>query len=133
MSHVPATDLATEIGTQVGGLTLGTNLFHSSVRAPNASIPINSVFVWGSGGKPPLRTMSQPDEIRSAVVHVRVRDRTYSIGSTLAHTIMNTLRGLSVSTYLDLVAAISEPRSMGQDSESNHYFGMEYLMTYTSN
>ena len=133
MSHVPATDLAAEIGTQVAGLTLGTNLFHSSVRAPNSDIPVNSVFVWGSGGKAPLRTMSQPDEIRSAVVHVRVRDRSYGTGSTLAHTIMNTLRGLSVSTYLDLLAAISEPRSMGQDSESNHYFGMEYLMTYTSN
>ncbi len=133
MSHEPATDLATEIGTQVGVLTLGTNLFDSSVRAPNAFVPIDSVFVWASGGKAPLRTMSQPDEIRSAVVHVRVRDREYGVGNSLARTIMNTLRGLSLLTYLDLVAAISEPRSMGQDSESNHYFGMEYLMTYTSN
>lgn len=130
MSHVPALDLATEIATQEVTLTLGTNIFHGSIRAPDSFIPKNAVFVWGDSGRAPLRTMGDPDEIRIAVVHVRIRNANFSTGSTLAHSIMNLLRGDDVSTYLEVKVAISEPRSMGQDSEGNHFFGMEYLMTY---
>ena len=130
MTHVPALDLATEIATQEGTLTLGTNIFHSSVRAPDSFIPKNCVFVWGDSGRAPLRTMGDPDEIRVAVVHVRIRNAKSATGSTLAHSIMNLLRGDDVSTYLEVKIAISEPRSMGQDTNGNHLFGMEYLMTY---
>ena len=130
MTHIPAEDLATEIATQVGSLTLGTNIFHSSIRAPGKSIPKDSVFVWGDSGRPPLRTMGDSEEIRTAVVHVRVRDPKFKTGSDLAHSIMDLLRGDDVSTYLEVKVAISEPRSMGQDSDGNHLLGMEYLMTY---
>lgn len=130
MTHIPATDLATEIGTQVASLTLGTNLFHSMIRASDSNVPKDSVFVWGSGGLPPLRTMSDPDEIRTALVHVRVRSAKSDDGSTLAHSIMNLLRGDDISTYLEVIAAGSEPATLGEDSDGNHYFGFEYLMTY---
>lgn len=130
MTHIPATDLATEIGTQVASLTLGTNLFASMIRAPDTNIPRDSVFVWGSGGLVPLRTMSDPDEVRTALVMIRVRSAKYKDGSDLAHSIMNLLRGDDVSTYLEVAVATSEPAALGEDSDGSHYFGFEYLMTY---
>lgn len=130
MSHLPAEALATEIGTQVASLTLNTNLFHSSVRAPDASVPINSVFVWGDGGLGPLRTMGDPNEIRRALIVVRVRDAKHKVGRDLALSIMNSLRGKNIATYLDLVSATSEPRMLGQSDKGHHYFGIEFLMTY---
>lgn len=130
MTHIPALDLTTEIATQVASLTAGTNLFHGQIRAAGDLVPRNGVFAWGGGGLEPLRTMGDPDEIRKAVVHVRVRNSSYLTGSTLAHSIMDSMRGVAVATYLDVYVAISEPRSMGQDPNGNHYFGMEYVMTY---
>ncbi len=130
MSHIPALDLATEIASQEGTLTLGTNIFHSTVRAPDSFIPKNCVFVWGAPGRAPLRTMGDPDEIRAAVVHVRVRNSKFATGSELIRSIMDLLRGDDISTYLEVKIAASEPRAMGQDSNANHYFGMEYIMTY---
>ncbi len=130
MTHIPATDLATEIASQVGSLTLGSNLFASTIRAPDTNIPSDSVFVWGDGGLEPLRSMSDPDEIRTALVHVSVRSGKFADGSTLAHSIMNLLRGDDISTYLDSIISKSEPQALGEDADGLHYFGMEYLLTY---
>ncbi len=114
----------------MGSLTLGTNLFASTIRAPGSNMPKDSVFVWGSGGVEPLRTMGDPDEIRLALVHVQVRSAKFAAGSTLAHSIMDLLRGDDVSTYLEVILAKSEPMALGEDSDGNHHFGMEYLMSY---
>lgn len=130
MTHIPATDLATEIASQVGSLTLGTNLFHSMIRAADSHVPRDSVFVWGSGGPAPLRSMGDPDEVRTAMVLIRVRSAKYVDGSNLAHSIMNLLRGDDISTYLDVNSAASGPTAMGEDSDGNHYFGLIYFMTY---
>ena len=130
MTHIPATDLATEIGSQVASLTLATNLFASMIRAPDSNVPKDCVFVWGDGGLAPLRAMGDPDEIRVAMVHVRVRNSKFKNGSDLAHSIMDLLRGDDVSTYLGVEVARSEPMALGEDKDGHHYFGMEYLMTY---
>ena len=130
MTHTPAKALATEIGTQVGSLTLGTDLFHSTIRAPDGTVPKNCVFAWDGGGAPPLRTMSEPDEVRKAVILVSVRNRKYKTGSDLAISIMNSLRAQSIATYLDLELMNSAPRSLGQDAEGLHHFGLEFILTY---
>ncbi len=130
MTHIPATDLATEIAAQVASLILPATLVARTIRAHDSNIPRDSVFVWGSGGLPPLRTMGDPDEIRVALVHVRVRSAKYASGSDLAHSIMNLLRGDDISTYLEAISATSEPAYLGDDPDGNHYFGFEYLMTY---
>ena len=130
MTHVPGTALATEIATQVASLTLGTNVFNSMIRAPDSHIPVNSVFVWAQGGLEPLRTMGETNEIRQVIVHVRVRNSKYRAGENLALLIQDSLRAKSISTYLETKAAIAFPRAMGQDSDGNHYFGFEFIMTY---
>lgn len=130
MTHIPATDLATEIASQVGSLTLGTNLFTTMIRGANRDVPKDSVFVWGSGGVGPLRTMGDPDEIRTAIVTIRVRSAKYANGSSLAHSIMNLLRGDDISTYLEVIVSTSEPISLGEDADGLHFFGLTYTMTY---
>ena len=130
MTHTPGIALATEIAAQIGTLTLGTNLFHSSLRAPSASVPKDCVFVWLSGGVSPLRVMGEAKEIRTTVVMVQIRDSSFGDGNTLALDIMNGIQAASVATYLDIVAATAGPRMLGQDDLSLHHFGMEYLMTY---
>ncbi len=92
--------------------------------------PRDSVFVWAQGGLEPLRTMGEPNEIRMVVVHVRVRDAKYRNGEDLAISIQDSLRAVSIATYLETKAAISFPRAMGQDSDGAHYFGFEFIMTY---
>ena len=130
MTHTPAKALATEIGTQVGALTLGTNLFDSTIRAADGFIPENCVFAWDGGGAAPLRTMSEPDEIRRSVIVVSVRDLKYNSGRNLAILIMNSLRAQAISTYLDLELVNSAPRALGQDDEGLHHFGLEFILTF---
>ena len=130
MTHTPDIALATEIAAQVASLTLGTNIFHSTVRAPDSRVPVDCVFVWEDGGPTPLRTMGEPDEIRLAVLHVRVRDSVHGDGAALAKSVMNSIRAKSIATYLDLEAMNSGPRALGQDSDGRHYFGLEYVLTY---
>ncbi len=130
MTHTPSEALATEIGGQVGSLTLGTNLFHSGVLAPDSYIPINCVFVWPDGGARPLRSMGDPDEIRRTLIVIRVRNAKQKTGRDLALSIINALRGRDIATYLDLVCATSGPRMLGQSADGHHYFGAEFILTY---
>ncbi len=130
MTHTPAKALATEMGTQVGALTLGTNLFHSTIRAPDSFVPKNAVFAWDGGGAGPLRSMGEPDEIRRSVIVVDVRNIKYNTGSDLAILIMNSLRAKSIATYLDLVLVNSAPRALGKDDEGLEHFGLEFILTF---
>jgi len=130
VTHTPAKALATEIGSQIAGLTLGTDLFHSTMRAPDGIIPINCVFVWGSGGLPPQRTHGDPDEIRRAIVNVQVRDRKFNAGDTLIRSILDALRGDDIATYLEIKVGDSEPLNLGQDGDGNHIMALSYIMTY---
>ncbi len=130
MSHVPSEDLAEHIEGQVGSLTVGTNLFASTMRAPTTGIPENAVFVWDAGGPAPLRTMSEPDEIRRALVAVQIRNEKHGTGIDLAYSIQNSVRADAVATYLDLVAANAGPTALGQDLDGNHIFSLFFMMVY---
>ncbi len=130
MTHTPAGALATEIGTQVASLTLGTDLFDSTIRAADTNIPENCVFVWDGSGPPPLRSMTDPDEIRRAIIMLDVRNAKHAVGRDLALEIMNALRGQDIATYLDLDLVNSSPRALGQDKEGLHHFGTEFILTY---
>lgn len=74
--------------------------------------------------------MSDPDEIRRAVVHVRVRDAKFVDGEAVTFSILNGLRGRDVATYLEMKVSESGPLSFGQNSNGQHVFGLTYIMTY---
>lgn len=130
MSHQPSTDLTAAIATQIASLIAGTNLFDSMVKGSDANIPVNCVFVWNTPGITPLRTMGEPNEIRQAIVQLRVRNSKSGTGLALAFEIFNALRGLAVATYLDVKSAASGPSNLGQDSDGAYYFSASFVMVY---
>ena len=133
MTHTPTRDLVDNLNTNLAALTTGTNLYDAQVLAPlTGVIPEDAVFVWSTGGRPPERTMGEPDEIRRIIVHFRVRHQKHAIGLTWARDILDQLRAVSISGYLDIVLLIGEPRALGQDADGRNFFGGEVEMVYIS-
>lgn len=112
------------------GLTSGTNLFASQIRAASAQIPKDCVFVIGESGPEPIRSMGQSEEVRIAFTQIVVRWSKFAAGSTTARAIMDSLQGSSISGYLDLVALQSEPTVLGEDSEGLHLWSISYQLVY---
>ncbi len=133
MSHTPTRDLVDHLSTNLAALTSGTNLFDSQVRAPHTGgVPEDAVFVWGTGGPLPERTMGEPDEVCRTVIHFRVRHQKAATGLTWARDILEEIQGVAIATYLDVYRLIAEPRALGQDSDGRNYFGGEVMMVYIS-
>lgn len=130
MSNIPGTDLAIKIAA-VTALVLGTDLFHSTVRAATENIPRDSVFVFESGGLAPLRTMGQPDEVRTSILTIVVRNGKYATGNTLVHSIMDSIRGVDITNYLD-VTMVTNTIAQGQDAKGTHMFGFTIALVYTT-
>lgn len=126
----PSEDLRDHIGTLIGSLSAGTNLFSSKPRAARGDVPQDAVFVYASGGRDPDRSMQEVDEIRHPIVTVTVRNSRQKTGSDLAQSIFNTLRGVPPTGYLDLVCANSQPMDMGYDSDGRHFFNMTFILAY---
>ncbi len=133
MSHTPTRDLVDFLNTNIASLTSGTNLYDSQVRAPlTGVIPEDAVFVWATGGRAPERTMGEPDEVRRAIVHFRVRNQKNATGLALAREIQDTVRASSITGYIDVSLLIPEPRALGQDADGRNFYGGEFEMTYVS-
>ncbi len=126
----PAEDVATDLQTAAIGLTKGTNLFASTERPAGANVPIDCVFVFGGGGAPPERAMGQAEEIRTAVVHVRVRWSSFGGGDTKARQIQNRLQAGSINPYLDVSSIEPEPSAIGQDEDGRHLWVLSFMLTY---
>ena len=74
--------------------------------------------------------MSEPDEVRKAVVMVTVRNTSFATGNALIIDIMDSLRAQAVATYLDLELSSGAARALGQDDEGLHHFGTDFILTY---
>lgn len=127
---VPATDVATHLAGASISLTLGTNLFVGSIRDVSASVPKNAVFVKGLPGGLPERTMGQVDEIRSPLVSVNVRWKTFGDGDTKIREIQEALQAATIFGYMDVVAQQSEPLVLPPDNEGLHQFMMIFSLKY---
>ena len=130
VAKTPADDLNTVLAAQITALTVGTNLFSSTIRAPDGFIPVDCVFTWSGGELEPQRTMSDPDAIRRAVIQVRVRDGKFGDGSDLIYEIAASLIGVDISGYLDATLGSPGPRAMGQDTDGRHLFGAEFILIW---
>jgi hypothetical protein len=126
----PPDDLATFIAAAGLSLTKGTNLFVSTLREVSADIPKNAVFLFGSAGASPERTMGEVTEVRHPHVLIRVRWSSFSSGNTKIRAIQDALQAASISGYLDVVALQAEPLNLGQDAEGLHMWGLTYQMVY---
>jgi len=92
MSSV-STDFATHLASQMGSLTLGTNLFTGPVRMVGDYIPTNCVFAYLSSGFLPRPYMGQNEQFRQAFIEVRVRYErdNFASGADFAHEIYDTM------------------------------------------
>lgn len=111
------------LGTQIGALTKGTNLFGGRMR-DGEGIPASCVFVASVGGPAPQRRMGQTLEIRQSMVNVVVRNEVWLTGYNLAYSVINAFNGnTSVPVgFLDGEILNSAPMDNGLDAKNRYMF-----------
>ena len=133
MATTPALDLATYIGTNVGALTLGTNLFVGKVRAKSAQIPSKAVFCLAGGGPAPTAYADgTTTNYRQSAIQVRVRDvpRDFGAGQTLARAVRDAVHQKTIAGYVDVYVEQSEPIYINEDSQGHHEWSINVMMTH---
>lgn len=129
----PAQDLRDLlVGDSSLGLAAGVNIYTGPVRAAStaAGVPINCMFVKEASGAPPMRVMTEANEIRSVVVQIIYRSAKEQTGHDLMMSIMNSLIGQTPTGYLDMFTNQSAPNHAGPDENDHHKFTLNYLMRY---
>jgi len=125
----PALDIANYLESQGIG-TVGTNIFVGPVRPASQYVPINSIFVLGTGGYPPQRVLQTSTELKRPSVQVRVRWSSYEDGQAKAEAVYDTLESAGISGYLDVVADQSSPIPLGLDENNNYEWSLNFTLTY---
>ena len=77
----------------------------------------------------PDRVMGEVFEVRAPIVHIRLRNRKYTIGVTLSGNIQDAILDNTISGYLD-VEPLQSAGEMIQDGEGLMYWGLSYLARY---
>jgi hypothetical protein len=133
MATTPDLDLATYLGTQIGALTLGTNLFVGKTRAVGDNIPSKAVFCLATGGPTPQAYMDGTAvEERPSMVQARIRSepRDFDGGQTLARLVRDTAHHASISGYIDVEAQQAEPFPIGEDAKGHHEWSINFRMLH---
>jgi hypothetical protein len=113
------------------GLDIGVNLFIGPIRARSTQVPVNAVFVTSAGGPPPIRSMGQVSEVRTAIVSIQVRWATHAAGDAKVRAIQNALQGVAIAGYHDVSALESEPQLIGRDVEGMYLWLHNYQLIYS--
>jgi len=121
-------DLGTYVATQVGSLTLGTNLFLG--RLPDT--PDTCVALYEYGGETPVSTMGGDamPPVEQPRIQVNVRAPGYSSANTLALSVWTALEGILnetlTATRYHRVAAIQSPFPLERDSADRVIFAQNF-------
>lgn len=132
MSLRPPTDIATYLDANSTALTFGTNLFVGPVRAVSDGVPVQSVFILGSGADPPDRVFGVERELRRPVLQVSVRAATFSAGNSLARSIYGILQSATPDGYKDLSCRQSGPVLTGYNQNTHYVFTYDWDVPYDS-
>jgi len=125
----PAMDVANYLENQGIG-TVNTDIFIGHIRPASQHVPVNSIFVQNTGGRPPQRFLRTKTEIRYPSVQVLVRWSSYEAGQAKAEAIYDALESASISGYLDIVADQSAPLYLGLDENNNYGWSLNFTLTY---
>ena len=126
----PSVDIAASIvGGGLAGITAG-NTLSGLIRDANDYVPINALFIGGDAGPQPLRVMGEDKEIRTAIVHIRVRWNSFGPGDGKVRLLQEFLQKVAIAGYLDVTAMQSEPVPLGSDGNGNFLWIMSYMMVY---
>lgn len=131
----PDVDVAGELNTQLGTLTLGTNLFIGKLPEKGDNIPSTCVGCLLTGGELPLPYAGggTTAEVRSGVqVIVRGANDGYEAGRTLAKSIYDTLNFAidTMTTYIEVRCDQAEPIYLGQDSARHHLWSINVTLIH---
>ena len=121
-------DIGTYLASQVGSLTLGTNLFLG--RLPDT--PDTCVALYEYGGETPVSTMGGDamPPVEQPRIQVNVRAPGYSSSNTLALSVWTALEGILnetlTATRYHRVAAIQSPFPLERDSADRVIFAQNF-------
>lgn len=126
-----AEDIATYIGTSVGALTLGTNLFIGRMpEQPDSAVRVAETF----GFRPEAHMGTGASPIGRPRIHVLVRDYSWATGRATIQTVFDLLDAVSNATlsgtrYLRL-AASQDPFGIGPDDSDREQFIVNFDVWY---
>lgn len=104
------------------GLTFAINLFIGKEPAD----PDNCVTIFDTHGAPPQLTYNKNEIYQYPSVHIRVRNRAYMTGWTLANDIKDALHGRAQetwnATYYGLIISTGEPALLDWDEHGRARF-----------
>lgn len=124
MADSPGVAVRKELNSAVGALTYTTNLFDGPVRPPSSGIPHEAVFCLTTGGPKPesqVNANTGPD-LKRGSVQVRIRSNAgkFTDGETLANTVWTAIQRATITGYMSVTCAQSEPVYLGQDDTEHH-------------
>lgn len=125
----PAADVIAFLNGKLS-LVTGTNLFEGGIRPATNGIPRNAVFITETGGNPPIRVMSQINEIHRVFVFIRVRWSDYASGVAKTEAIRQELQAASIAGYLDFSALQSRATYVGLIEQGDHIWMLGYTITF---
>jgi len=123
----PDITLATYMGTNIGALTLGTNLFHGPIMPADSYVPVKAVFVLSDGGVM-IGNLGQTDVNKDQVVGIWIRSDKddFASGRDLGRAIISAVHYAALSGYLDCLVKTTDPEYMRADPEGRH---IHYIRT----
>ncbi len=131
----PDVDVAGELNTQVGDLTLGTNLFIGKLPEKGDNIPSVCAACLLMGGELPLAYGgggTTAETYSGVQVLVRGANDGYEAGRTLAKSVYDTLNfaTATMTTYAEVRCDQSEPLYLGQDSARHHLWSINVTLIH---
>ncbi len=137
MAKNPAIDLATYLGTNLGTVALGTDLFHGPEKAyvPKGNVPAECVFCIASGGPPPrlfLQGGNSWDGRYSVQVIVRSDQEDYAGGLVLAKSVVDTLHLATITNWYHVGVTHPEPIYLGKNENDLHRWSINFTLWGTT-
>jgi len=116
--------IADHWNTNVGSLTLGTNLF----SGPPKKVDALTVFVWDNGGPPPMALLSDRAR-RFPRVDIRILSpqSDYKAGADFKDTLFKATHQQDIGTFMDVRS--QEPVYIGENDSGQHEWSMPTQVT----
>ena len=124
-------DLATHIASNVGSLTLGTNIFAGPLRSTAESAPQLAVGVVLVPGPTPIELLTGGTKKLfepSLTIMIRSKPDEYQNGRDLAESVWEAVHNGSVSGYQWVRCQQASPIYAGMTDNRNHYFTINVTM-----
>ncbi|NTX39855.1 hypothetical protein HUA78_36000 [Myxococcus sp. CA033] len=125
MARDVAADLASILGAEGFGLSVGSNLFLGpTLEDDDATVPDVSCFVLQTGGDAPLGYLGGRKTYRTVTCQVRVRSarESFRAGQALALAALDVLHLATAAPYVLIEVDEGSPNYIGTDGSDRHWW-----------